>query len=302
MGELDDFKRNINLMAVAASYGYFEDERESAGRCHMMRHPNGDKIAIKEPEDGGFWVYFSNRDDRDHGTVLDFIQWREGGSLGQVRQKLRDWRGSGGQIRGEKNEGLLFPEKDNRKKVRLAWEQARFRSEIGYLIRRGIGPDLLGSPRFAECLRVDRRGNVLFPHYDKQGLCGFEMKNQGFTGFSSGGKKGLWFSLALPTDLCLVLAESAIDALSYAILRPDPSARYMSTGGSLNNQQPGLIRGAFEKMAPGSVVVLAFDNDEAGEKLAAEVQSFAPSSIEVRRGRPLAKDWNQDLKKTFGLE
>jgi len=99
----------------------------------------------------------------------------------------------------------------------------------------------------------------------------------------------------------LVLAESAIDAVSHAILKPDPSARYMSTGGTLNPQQPALLRGAFEKMPQGSVVILAFDNDEGGEKLADEVRGLAPSSVEVRRGAPSAKDWNQELKNSRGL-
>ena len=80
---------------------------------------------------------------------------------------------------------------------------------------------------------------------------------------------------------------------------------WVLTGGSLNPQQPALIRGAMEKMPPGSVVLLAFDHDAGGEKLAEEVQGFAPSGVEVRRVLPpvgTGKDWNESLKNTLGLK
>ena len=53
-------------------------------------------------------------------------------------------------------------------------------------------------------MRIDSRGNTVFPHFDAAGLCGYEIKNRGFTGFAAGGKKGLWFSHARPDDRCLV--------------------------------------------------------------------------------------------------
>ena len=78
----------------------------------------------------------------------------------------------------------------------------------------------------------------------------------------------------------------------------------MSTGGALNPQQPALIRGAIEKLPAGAVVLLAFDNDEGGEKLAAEVKAVAPAGREVRRVLPdkmSGKDWNDILKIQLGL-
>jgi hypothetical protein len=40
------------------------------------------------------WIYFSVRDDRDNGTIVDFVQKRKGVQLGGVRQELRPWAGS----------------------------------------------------------------------------------------------------------------------------------------------------------------------------------------------------------------
>ena len=78
----------------------------------------------------------------------------------------------------------------------------------------------------------------------------------------------------------------------------------MSVGGALNPEQPNLIRGAMEKMPSGSLVLLAFDEDETGEKLADQVRELAPSSVHVRRAAPpvgFGKDWNEALMFERGL-
>ena len=300
--ELERFKTGVNLSEFAAARGYALDRRESSRNSAVMRHADGDKIVIARHE-GGTWVYFSVRDGGDNGTVIDFLQNRGGGSLGEVRKVLRAWSGTerppapvADFVRD------LFPVSRDRAAVIAAWERARATIALPYLTSRGLGPDVLGLPIFAGGLRVDGRSNALFPHYDREGLCGFEIKNQGFTGFAAGGTKGLWYSKARPTDDRLVLTESAIDALSFHVLQGDATTRYMSTGGSLNPQQPALIRGAMEKLPPGGIVFLAFDADEGGEKLAEEVQAFAPSGRDVRRVLPEGgKDWNQVLKNRLGL-
>ena len=96
------------------------------------------------------------------------------------------------------------------------------------------------------------RATPCFPHFDAEGLSGYELKNVGFTGFASGGAKALWLSHELPDDNRLVFSESAIDALCHAVLFPDNRARYASIGGKPNPQQPELIRAAAARM-PGTV-------------------------------------------------
>jgi hypothetical protein len=90
--ELERFKAQINLSEFAASKGYALDRRESSRNSAVMRHPDSDKIIIAQNENGD-WMYFSIRDDRDNGTIIDFLQNRGGGSLGQVRKTLRAWLG-----------------------------------------------------------------------------------------------------------------------------------------------------------------------------------------------------------------
>ena len=58
-----------------------------------MRHPiSDDKGIIKRGMDGHY-IYFSVRDDRDNGTIIDFVQYRQRVSLDAVRKELRPWIG-----------------------------------------------------------------------------------------------------------------------------------------------------------------------------------------------------------------
>lgn len=303
--ELHRFKTAINLTEFAASQGYELDRKESSRHSATMRHPNGDKVIIARQEGGGDWIYFSVRNDRDNGSIIDFAQHREGGSLGQVRKTLRAWLGDT-RPRPPLPHYVadLLPISRDRAGVLAAWERASPCAGLPYLAGRGITADLLALPRFAGRVRVDARQNALFPHYDHGGLCGYEIKNAGFTGFAPQGTKGLWYSVAHSTDGELVLVESAIDAYSYHALQGGQWSRYMSTGGTLNPEQPTLLRAAMERLAAGAVVMLAFDHDEGGEALAEQVRALAPAGREVRRVLPPVgegKDWNEALQRRLGL-
>lgn len=301
MSELDDFKTNINLSEFAASCGYSLDSAKSWKGGAVMKHPDGHKIVVGKK--GTHWTYYTLGDEKNKGSIIDFIQRREGSTLGNVRKRLREWSG---QPRPQIPAGLfskkMEPSRVDREQVARDWEKAHFCNAIQCLTLRGITREYLGLHRFKDTFKIDHRNNALFPHYDKRGLCGFEVKNTGFTGFSKGGVKGLWFSRCLVGDTVLVISETAIDSLSHAILNPNPKARYFSTGGALNLEQPALIRAAMERMPEGSIILLAFDADKAGDKLADDIAGLAPSSVKVQRDRPPAKDWNQVLKNKLGLE
>src|SRR5258708_22332251 len=75
--ELHRFKSDIHFVRYAVDrYGYQRDRRESSVSSHVLRHPaTDDKIVVRKDKDG-HWTYFSVRDDRDHGTIVDFVQRR----------------------------------------------------------------------------------------------------------------------------------------------------------------------------------------------------------------------------------
>ncbi len=297
--ELESFKNGIDLRAYAAEQGYQLDRKESWRGSSVMRHPNGDKIIVKRASDGHY-VYFSVRQDNDNGSIIDFVQHRQNLSLGAVRKELRSWIGM---------PALKIPvfaplEKTSKDRMRVEAEYAKMQvaPRHPYLENeRALPASLLGLDRFAGRVGMDARGNAVFPHFDQEGLCGYEIKNKGFTGFASGGTKGLWLSHGRPDDNRLVFCESAIDALSHAVLYPDERARYASIGGKPNPVQPELIRAAIARMPSGSEIVSAMDADEDGVKLAGVVRQAVELSgrddLRFVLQEPFGfKDWNDELR------
>jgi hypothetical protein len=88
--ELERFKR-LKLHEYAASLGYELDARETSKRETVMRK-EGDKISIRMDPDGHY-VFYSFRDEHDHGTILDFVMRRQGKNFGEARKVLRTWTG-----------------------------------------------------------------------------------------------------------------------------------------------------------------------------------------------------------------
>ncbi len=297
--ELDAFKREIDLRQFAESLGYQIDRRESWRGSAVLRRA-ADKIVVKR-NGNGHYVFFSLRDDDDHGTVIDFVQRRQHLSLGAVRQVLRPWIGRSASA---PQFPQLPPASPDRMRIEREYRSMAEAQRYPYLERdRCVPAALLSAPRFAGRMRVDARGNTVFPHFDAAGLCGYEIKNRGFTGFAAGGKKGLWFSHTRPEDRRLVLTESAIDALSYATLFPDSEARtrYASLGGRPSLRQMGLVQAAVIKLPEGAEIVAAFDADEAGRWLAAaigEVVGRVRRQARVHLPATEGEDWNQVLLKS----
>ena len=297
MDELERFKSEVNLTTYATSRGYRLDRRESSRSCVVMRHPTtDDKIIVSRDERDGHWIYFSVRDSRDHGTIVDFVQRRDGGTLGAVRRELLPWiGGERPPVAPELYVPSVAPRMADRVAAARVFEGARSATNSAYLNTRGIRPAILCSDRFVGTFREDRRGNVLFPHRDSTGFSGFESKNHGWTSFSAGGVRALWRSNTLPDDRRLVLVESAIDALSFHQVHGAPRACYASTAGTLSEHQRAVLAATLTALPPGMTVGLAFDRDPAGDKLADQVRALG-GAVFSRDCPPVGKDWNEYLQ------
>ena len=303
--ELESFKREIDLRQFAVNLGYEVDRRESWRGSTVLRR-GADKIVVKR-NSNGHYVFFSLRDDGDNGTLIDFLQRRQNLSLGGVRQALRPWIG---------RPAILpqFPKREptssDRMHVEGEYRRMANAQRNPYLEdQRCVPAAVLLSPRFAGRMRIDGRGNTVFPHFDAMGWCGYEVNNRGFTGFAAGGKKGLWFSHTHRGDRRLVLAESAIDALSYATLFPDAEeqTRYASLGGKPSPQQTGLVQVTLARLPAGAEIVAAFDADEAG-RLLVEAIGLVVANVAAKSGKTglvfqvnlpaqEGEDWNQVLQR-----
>ena len=293
--ELDRFKTDISLTDYAqAEFGYELVKRESSASSKVLKS-GGDKIIVTRQQDGHD-VYFSVGDDRDCGSIVDFLQRRKSVNLGQVRKELRQWLP--GSKRPAPKRPLRAPERavavsKDRSQVLTAW--AKMKPYSGsYLSRdRCIHPAIIE----AFDVRQDERGNACMAHRDRDGVMGWESKNRGFTGFAAGGTRNLSFTRIDTGPLTrLVVTEAAIDAMSYAQMKHEPGTGYMSTGGCALSeaQRQQLSRVMAENSVP---VVLAMDRDAAGEKMAQEVAKLAPQGVFVMRDVPESqKDWNEALQ------
>lgn len=297
--ELESFKTSIDLRVYAAGQGYLLDGKESWRGSAVMRHPAGDKIIIKRDADKHY-VYFSVRDDADHGTIIDFVQNRLRLNFGALRKELRPWLGRNAESIPY---SPLVPTSKDRMHVETTYARMEDVATHAYLENeRHIPGQLLQNGRFAGRVRIDARGNAIFPHFDREGLCGYEIKNSGFTGFARGGSKGLWLSQSMPDDNSLIISESAIDALSYAVLFSDEDARYASMAGQLSPQQCELIRSTAASMAHGAKIVAAVDSDQMGGELADRIREAVALTgrddlVFVLHQPDGFKDWNDKLRK-----
>ena len=294
MDELERFKVDVSLGDVAASYGYALDRRESSRASLVMRRESdGDKIVVATAPDG-HGVYFSVRNDADHGSVIDFVMHRDKVSLGVARKYLRPW------LAAPPSPTVRIPPipkpapmpRDQAALIVQWYRLAPYRG--GYLEGRGIMPNTLTA--FADHVRIDARGNVAFRHNDRNGVTGWELKNRGFTGFAAGGRKAL-FACRIGTESPaphprLVIAESAIDVMSFYQFNPAPGL-FLSFAGALSPDQRTLLADVLARY-PDAEILTATDIDPDGETFADLIQSFRP---DARRARsPEGKDWNDALR------
>ena len=204
--ELERFKTDINLTEVAASFGYALDKRESSRNTAVMRDANGDKVCIGRALNDNHWIYWSARNEQDNGSIIDFIQNRKGGSIGDVRRTLRAWTGG---LEPERYVPDLKPASPDVQSVLAEYANTESTAQHPYLIQhRGIPASILEDAKFTGRVRIDNYGNAIFPHFEEEGIVGFEKKNQNFSGFSSHGRRGLWTSIPQANDSQLVITKS----------------------------------------------------------------------------------------------
>lgn len=297
--ELERFKTEINLVDYALGQGYEIDPRKTGRHCIVLTSGE-DKILVGIDRSDGHYFYSSVRDDRDKGSIVDFIQKRRPLNLGEVRKELRPWLN--GQISSSPPIAVQFrkplPTTKDRHKIIGQYERMTPISSHPYLDRRGINRATAESDRFRGTIHADASDNVIFAHRDREGICGYEIRNAGFKGFSEGGTKGLWHSITYPDDAKLVICESPIDCLSYYRLHDDGRTRYVAISGNLSETQEELLRDELKRIhQQGGEIFIATDNDPAGEKLAVRIAELAPKDGRVfRHTLEHQKDWNEALK------
>jgi hypothetical protein len=308
--ELSQLK-TLPLETYAAVHGYQRDSTKSSRTVTVLRREaDDDKLLVMAGNDG-HWVYRSERNPTDHGTILDFCMARMGCNLGEARKQLRAWAslpshpaqkphpGSGSDKAGQTGQIAnvpLCPPVD-RPKVKRIWAALGRGQLLPYLLTRKIPLSTLTDARFTDCWRQGRDG-VAFPSWDQQGLCGLEFRGEGVKRFLSGGRKALWVSRNVKICSRLVVCEAPIDCLSYHALHVDAAdwewpLGYIAFGGGLGSLQRELLAGLLRQAAErGCEIVAATDNDPAGDRYAETLAELA--GIAIERVCPYGKDFNAD--------
>ena len=307
--ELQQLKRDINLVDFAIAKGYVRNAKKSTAQSIRLEHPNGDRIIVK-PDSQGFDTYFSPQNSSDNGTIIDFIQQRQAASLGEIRQLLKRHLGEFAHRQDRRiaksRRKFILPHHLIEKSAAIEKKAAKTFTpknypalkSHSYLEQRGISSATLKGDRFSGQVLGDERNNVVFPYRDSSNITGYELRNHDFKGFGAGGKKSLWLSNQGKGDQRLVIVESPIDALSHYQLHPNKYTRYIATGGTISQRQKELIKAEITGIiAADGRVIFATDNDSSGDKLADELKKLLPEKPRFRdsRSKPKLKDWNEDL-------
>jgi hypothetical protein len=298
LNEIERFKQEINLVEYAEVMGYVYDKKQSSKASAVLRK-GSEKIIIATDKDG-HGIYFNVGDNRDNGSIIDFIQNRNNMNLGEIRKVLRPWIGVSNQpvLRATKPAPKPVATTRDRAAAVAAWEGLRPYSGDYLQAERQLSAATVAA--FSDRIRQDARGNVCFRHIDMDGVTGYEIKNKGFTGFATGGEKAV-FTCRINEDKPVskvVVTESAIDAMSYHEMNgvEGEGVVYFSFGGGMSDRQKQVLRDylTIEGLTDKAQVIAATDNDAAGHEFASEIHKIRPDAL--RHVPNNGKDWNDMLK------
>jgi hypothetical protein len=298
--ELHELKTQVDLAAYCIAQGWTRDEDKSTKQVAFLRNES-DKIVVKRGDCGyDLWAEVPGYDAK--GSIIDFLL-REGLSFGEVRGRLRELAGKPDFSSIKSEPKPAKPDDDGyRKKAAAVWNAAHWQVAPRYLLIRRIPPSTLADWRFKDCWRVDGKGNVIFPFWERAGsetwMCGYEYRNEELKKFGAGVKKGVWVSKNLRDCLRLAICESPIDCLSFHALHLDAVDQelplgYCAFGGGIGNRQRETLRYLMQHVTErGGSIIAAVDNDQAGDEYFGLLSRLAPH---VERILPVGSDWNDDL-------
>jgi hypothetical protein len=302
----NEAKRKVNLVRLAASYGYEIDKGESGPGSIKMRRGT-DIIVCRQESDG--WKFFSPRDTSNplgRGDIITFVRRERGCDFPAALAELKSFASTQPAAAEPVLAQIQAPRltaHDRPAPIDEAWRLLRFvpddQHTYDYLKSRGI---LDGSYNSPELMRADARHNACFAHRDEDNrVVGWEVKNRNFAGFSAGGTKALFYDRPLRPQSRVVVCESAIDALSAARLEEKrdykayANTAYVSVAGDFGPHQVERLKALG---AAGKTIDLCLDRDVEGDRMTARLKAEIPDGRDIRSQlvRDGLKDPNDELQ------
>ncbi len=302
-------------MELALANG-FRINRSKGLKWPVMDHANGDRIIIVNPGNSGNQGYFNPKDDRDRGTIVQFVKNRLGGIFPMdtsitpaqnVNKVLCSW------LNLPFTERLAFqktalPSRHGSKVTEFQFNPSDLRplSDHSYLLSRGILPETFNHVSFrGQILSSISYGGttVAFPYRQSPGgkIVGAEARGVNLKRHLTGSRKAssVWISNPPAFTGRLIICESAIDCLSYHQLKGAGDNLYVSFGGTLANGQMECIKGIISSIEKSDDfrILIAVDNDEAGKSYAALLQNSFSEAILDRPS--IGKDFSDEMQLAY---
>jgi Protein of unknown function (DUF3991)/Toprim-like len=297
--EIEELREKVHCAAVLEQTPpYWKLDRKESTKLSLKYRRGKGEIVIVSHAGRGWWDPTSDA----KGDVFRLVQRLESGlSFRHVRRRLRAFAGlspcfpsadrAGGRKELDRSVAARWAER------RAVWLNSPTRR---YLRRqRGLSAAIIEAASVAGVLREGPVGSAWFAHFNHVGaVTHVDVRGPTYKGSLTGGVKSL-FLLPRPR---LVLAEAAIDALSFAAienLRRDTV--YAATGGGMG---PGTIT-AIETLLgdiarlPDGLFCSASDANGPGDRFADRHQSLARKfGVSFARLRPPIEggDWNEVLR------
>jgi len=299
----DQIVGGVSCALILERHGYALDKSESTRKCLKYRAGKGETIIVNH-EGRGWWDTGSD----EKGDVFSLLRRLVPGL------KWRETCVELGRMVGVEPAGAEYVRERKSTTPEVApavrWDQKKVLAPgtkvWNYLTQERCLPEwIVRRAVTTGCIR-DGYHAAWFRHLDATGaICGAELRGPDTHLCLAGSVKTL-FRFQPVTGAKVrrfVVAESAIDALSFAALDSERTREtlYTSTAGGMGPDSVATIQAQLEDMAsdPDAVLVIATDNDAPGDRYAARLVILARDAgvTVVRRLPPCgAKDFNQTLK------
>jgi hypothetical protein len=271
---LQRFAKTIDLPAFAWQQGFRLANAEPGSLA--MQHPTtGERLLVERDVERG-WTYRTEDDPTQRGSIVDFLARREGATRAACLERLAacaDERGTRSQ-EAARYRAVLRERPEDLQRACREHEAAKAAEHAAarMLERLGVPHGSIDQSRFGP---AKREADVIA---------------------LTGEPEGLWASRYRPGDRAVVLVERPIDAIAYERANGRQEVCYVATGSRPDDERRKRLGHILAEVPDGVGVVAAFGRDQAGRRLAEEIQGLAPMVRMERQPPQFGARWADQMQ------
>jgi hypothetical protein len=293
-----DSIRQLDLINLALSTGFYRDKTDKK----VYR-----RDSLKVHIDDKTLRFNSFTDPNVHGIgAIDFIMKTENMNFKSAVEYLSKQTANAKPL-------TFFPTgkektakfKNDERKLIMPSKDADNKKAFNYLLlERKIDKDILGRLFNLGKIYQDIKGNAVFVCSDISGKhTGSELKSKNFKGMCLGSNRlaGSFYIKSKSPIKNIVITESAIDCLSYAVIKKSSNTIYISTAGVISYPTE-FIKSCLKKY-PIEKIIIGYDCDIPGQNFARNLKLSLEKEFNgvIEIEKPAKKDWNDDLQYKKGV-